>query len=249
MTRLTRWTLTLSLAVATTASAQTPAPPPPEPPRPWAGSIAAGIALTGGNTQTTTTNFAFDVLSDKTKRNVFKAEGLNLRSSQDGTSIVDRTNLAFRDEYGLSARTYAFGQFQYLRDVFKSIDYLMAPTAGLGYKLINSASTSLSADSSLGAVVEKNPGRERATSGAVTLGEKLNHKLSASATITQSFAALWKTKDFDDSLYVFGVGLASSLTPRTQIKVEFLDTYKNKPPSILVKKNDTALITSLVFKF
>jgi hypothetical protein len=83
----------------------------------------------------------------------------------------------------------------------------------------------------------------------VTLGEKLNHKLSAAATITQSFAALWKTDDFDDSLYVFGAGIASSLTPRTQIKVEFLDTYKNKPPSILVKKNDTALITSLVFKF
>lgn len=248
MTRVMCWTTLCTLLGAATAAAQTPAAPP-EPPRPWQGSIAAGLALTGGNTDTTTTNFAFDVQSDKTKRNVFKAEGLNLRSSQDGTSIVDRTNLAARDEYGLTSRSYVFGQFQYLRDVFKSIDYLMAPTVGVGYKLYNTAATTLAVDTSFGAVVEKNPGRERATSGAVTLGEKLSHKLSDAATLTQTFSGLWKTEDFDDTLYIFGAGIAASLTTRTQLKVEFLDTYKNKPPSILVQQNDTALITSIVFKF
>ncbi len=148
-----------------------------------------------------------------------------------------------------TSRSYVFGQFQYLRDVFKSIDYLMAPTAGVGFKAIDTPATSLSADTSFGAVVEKNPGRERTSAGAVTLGEKLSHRLSSSATITQSFAALWKTNNFDDALYVLSAGVASSLTTRTQIKVEFMDTYKSEPPSIFVKKNDTALITSLVFKF
>lgn len=248
MIRVTVWTSLCLCLSASVISAQTPAAPP-EPPRPWAGSVAAGLAVTGGNTDTTTTNFAFDVQTDKTKRNVFRAEGLNLRSTQDGTSIVDRTNLAIRDEYGLTARSYAFGQFQYLRDVFKNIDYLVAPTVGVGYKLVNSPATTLSVDSSVGAVLEKNPARDRTSSGAVTLGEKFSHKLSASATITQTFAGLWKTSDFDDALYLFGAGLATSITPRTQIKVEFLDTYKSRPPSVLVQKNDTALITSLVFKF
>jgi hypothetical protein len=42
------------------------------------------------------------------------------------TSIVDRTSLSVRDEITLSSRTCVFGQFSYLRDAFKEIDYLMS---------------------------------------------------------------------------------------------------------------------------
>jgi putative salt-induced outer membrane protein YdiY len=237
------------LGTAAPARAQAAAQPPPAPPKPWQGSVAAGVALTSGNTDTLTTNFAFDVQTDKTKRNVFKAEGLNLRSTQDGTSIVDRTSVSVKDEIALTGRLYAFGEFRYLRDVFKAIDYLMAPTAGLGYYLIDNDATTLSVDGSVGAIVEKNPGLARTTSGAVGVGEKFKHQLTSGAAITQTFAGLWKTDDFGDVLYTFGAGLAASLTERTQLKVEFVDTYKSRPPSLLVQKNDTALITSLVFKF
>jgi putative salt-induced outer membrane protein YdiY len=47
--------------------------------------------------------------------------------------------------------------FSYVRDRFKEIDYLMAPTAGLGYKLIANDQTTLDIDSSAGVVFEKNP--------------------------------------------------------------------------------------------
>ena len=232
------------------ALAQGAAPaPPPEPPKPWMGSIASGLAVTGGNADTLTTNLSFDLQSDKTKVNVFKAEGLNLRSSKDGESIVDRTSLAVRDEYKVTARSYVFGQFQYLRDVFKAIDYLMAPTGGVGLKVVDTDRTVLNVDGSVGAVVEKNPGVAKKTSGAVVVGEKFQHKVTPSATFTETFGALWKTKDVDDSLYTFGVGLAAAENSKVQLKFEFLDTYKNKPPSVLIKKNDTALVTSIVYKF
>ena len=54
------------LGLAGTAAAQTATPAP----APWTGSLAAGLALTGGNTSTATTNLAFTVESDKTRRNV-----------------------------------------------------------------------------------------------------------------------------------------------------------------------------------
>jgi putative salt-induced outer membrane protein YdiY len=63
-----------------------------------------------------------------------------------------------RDEYRLSTRAFVFGQNQYLRDEFKNIDYLLAPTAGLGYKLFDTATTKLTVDGSVGGVWEKNPG-------------------------------------------------------------------------------------------
>lgn len=234
------------LLLAASASAQTPAPAAPPPP--WSGALSAGIALTGGNTDTTTINVAFDVQSDKTQRNVIKAEGLNIRSSRDGDAIVDRTSLGIRDEFALTTRTYTFGQFQYLRDVFKSIDYLLSPTAGIGYKVINTDLTTLNVDAAVGGIFEKNPGLDRRANGAVTMGEKVSHKLGT-ATLTQSVNALWVATDFGDALYTFQAGVAADVWRSVQVKVDFLDTYKSEPPSPLIGKNDTALITSVAFKF
>jgi putative salt-induced outer membrane protein YdiY len=248
MTRTLRLCVLTAVLIGTAAVASAQNPPVPPPP-PWTASLAAGLALTGGNTSTTTTNLAFTVESDKTKRNVIKAEGLNLRSSRDGDAIVDRTSLQAQDNYSLTTRTYVFGRMQYLRDVFKSIDYLISPTGGVGYKVIDTMATSLVGEVAAGAVTEKNPGLERKTSGALTAGEKATHKISPAASLTESLTALWKTSDFGDSLVTFQAGLATDITPRTQLKVDFLDTYKSKPTSVLVKKNDTALIMSFVFKF
>lgn len=49
-------------------------------------------------------------------------------------------------------------------------------------------------------------------------------------------------------LYLFGVGIAASVTAATQIKVEFLDTYKARPPWPTVEKNDIAVLVSFVYR-
>ena len=36
---------------------------------------------------------------------------------------------------------------------------------------------------------------------------------------------------------------------RLELKVEFLDSYKRKPPNISIKKNDTAFVTTFAMKF
>jgi putative salt-induced outer membrane protein YdiY len=239
----------LGIPMAPPVLAQDPPAPADAPPAGWAGSLAAGLALTGGNTSTTTTNFAFTVESDKTRRNVFRAEGLNIRSSRDGEAIVDRTNLQVQDEYALTRRIYTFGRFQYLSDEFKAIDYLISPTGGLGYKFIDNPNSTLTADLAVGPAVEKNPGVDGRTTGALVAAQKAAHKLSTVATLTESLNVLWKTSDFGDSLLTFQAGLATDITPRTQLKVDFLDIFKSQPPSVEIKKNDTALIVAFVFKF
>ena len=60
--------------------------------------------------------------------------------------------------------------------------------------------------------------------------------------------ALWKTNDFEDALFTFGIGLAAAMSTRTQLKVELLDTFKNKPPSAEIKKNDVAVLMAIVYK-
>lgn len=245
--------ITLSLlATASSAAAQTPAavaPAPPPPPPGWTGSFGAGLALTQGNSDTSTINLAYDVKRDTGSKVLFTSKGLFIRGESEGALTTNRLAFEGRVDRKLSDRTSLFGQVQYLRDEFKQIDYLVSPTFGISRLLVKNARTEFAVDGGLGMVWEQNPGLELKTDGAVTAGQNFKHKLSDTAEITQRVSALWKMDDFDDGLYIFGVGLAANITGGTQIKAELLDTFKNKPPNAAVKKNDIAVLLSFVYKY
>jgi putative salt-induced outer membrane protein len=242
-----------SLLVPATLAAQEPPPcpclPPPGPPPVWTGSAGAGLGLTAGNSETRTLNLTFDVTRDAEKTHVFKANALYLWGSESGEDTVNRLAFEGRDEIKLTDRVFAFAQGQYLRDPFKAIDYLLAPTAGIGYKLVDTDRAKFSVDGGGGVTWEKNPGLDVRTYGAITAGEDLAYKLSETAVLTHAAAALWKADDFGDALYTISAGLAASLTTRTSVKIDVLDTYKSKPPTAEVEKNDIALIVALAYKF
>jgi putative salt-induced outer membrane protein YdiY len=231
------------LASAAPASAQAPTPMAP-----WTGAVSAGLAVTSGNTDTSTFNAAYDVTYDPKTSNVVKSDALLLRGKTQGVLSTDRFALNLRDQYKINGRAYVFGQNQYLRDTFKNIDYLLAPTAGIGYNVLGTMASKLDVDLGAGGVWEKNPGLDVTSSGAITAGEKLVQTITGTTTLTQSVSALWKTNDFGDSLVNAGVGVAMAVSSRTQFKIELQDSYKNKPPNAKTKKNDLATILALVFK-
>lgn len=241
--------LGISLAVLAAspniATAQTPPPPPPG----WAGSASAGLAMTQGNSDTSTVNAAYELLHDSGGPLVFKSAALLVWGKAEGTLTSDRLAWSGRVERKLNARTSLFGQTQYLRDSFKSIDYLVSPTVGVNRILFKNPRTELNVDGAVGVVWEQNPGLELQTDGAVAAGQQFTHKLTATTELREKVNALWKMDDFEDALYTFGVGLAASISTRTQMKVEFLDTYKARPPFATVEKNDIAVLLSFVYKF
>ena len=233
------------LPVFASAQPADPAPPPPG----WTGSASAGYAMTAGNNDTSTVNAAYDIKRDTGSAYLFKSAALLLYGRAEDVTTSDRLSLDGRVERRLNTRTSIFGQTQYLRDEFKQIDYLVSPTVGISRLLAKNDRTELNVDAGVGAVWEKNPDLELNTDGAVTAGQKFTHKLTDTTELTQKVTALWKMDDFGDALYVFGAGLAASVTGGTQIKIEFLDTYKARPPSDEVKKNDIATLVSFVYKF
>jgi len=191
---------------------------------------------------------AYDATYDPRRKNVVKSDGLMLRGKTEGTVSANRLGLNVRDEYRLTPKVFVFGQNQYLKDEFKNIDYLLAPTAGVGYKFFDSEATKLSVDGSAGGVWEKNPGVDVNGSGALALGQKLSQTVTSTTTLTQAFSGLWKTSDLEDALYTLGVSLAASMSARTQLKAEVLDTFKNRPPIPTVQKNDVAVLMAIVYK-
>ena len=228
----------------TVAHAQTPPPPPPG----WIGSAGAGLALTQGNSDTSTVNIGYEMKRDTGSNILFGSTGLFIRGEAAGELTTNRLAFDGRVDRKLSDRTSVFGQAQYLRDSFKEIDYLISPTVGVSRLLVKNDRTEFGVDGGVGGVWEKNTGLDTDLDGAVVAGQKLAHKLTATTTLTERVAALWKMDDFDDALYTFGIGLAASITAATQLKVELLDTFKNKPPSASVDKNDVAVLVSFVYK-
>ena len=227
-----------------------PPPPPPEPPPPaWSGSLGAGLAVTSGNTDTSTLNVSFDVASRPKMRHVFKAEALYLRGEEDDELNVDRFGAKARHEYNFRPKVFLFGQLEYLRDPFKDIDYLVAPTAGVGYKVFDTEDLQLAFDGGLGMKWEKSTADGSNTDGAVAAGQRFLRKLSKNATFTQSIAALWAMDDFGDALYTFKIGLAAGVTQRLQLKFELVDLYKTKPLEATIEKNDVSIVTAIAYKF
>jgi putative salt-induced outer membrane protein YdiY len=233
------------LQVGAPAWAQTSPPPPPG----WAGSASAGLALTSGNSDTSSVNVAYDVKRDAGGPYLFKSAGLFLYGKSEDVLTSDRLSFDGRLERKLTDRASLFGQAQYLRDAFKSIDYLVAPTVGLNYLLVKNERSELGVDGGVGGVWEKNPGLDTDLDGALTAGQRFSQKLTTTTELIEKVAALWKMDDFGDALYTFSIGLAASVTGGTQLKIEFLDTYKAKPPLETVQKNDIATLVSFVYKF
>lgn len=239
------WTVVISIGYAASAIAQTTAPPPPPG---WAGSAGAGLAMTSGNSDTSTINAAYELKRDTGGPYLFRSGGLLLYGKSQDVLTSDRLSLDGRVERKLSERTSVFGQTQYLRDEFKAIDLLVAPTVGLSHLLVKNERTEFGLDGGVGGVWERNPGFDTDLDGALTAGQKFSHKLTATTEVIERAAALWKMDDFDDALYTFGAGIAASITAATQLKVEFLDTFKARPlPGI--EKNDIATLVSFVYKF
>jgi putative salt-induced outer membrane protein YdiY len=142
-----------------------------------------------------------------------------------------------------------FAQVDYLRDTFKLIDYLVAPTAGVGVKIVNTDKATFFVDVGAGTVSEKNPGVDVRTSAALTAGEKVTFQLTPTASIKHSATGLWKASDVSDGLYTVSFGVATRISERLQLSLDLLDTFKNKPPTPATKRNDVAFMTAVTAKF
>jgi len=252
-------TFVLVLFVAAPAVAQVaePAPPPcacpcpcPEPPPPpLQGSLSAGLALTSGNTDTSSFNLGFNLVYDPKTHSLFRADAFYLRSANNGAATTDKAAANLRFEYGVTARTYAFAQVGYLRDRFKNVLYLITPMAGGGYFFIKEKNLELTADASVGGAFESDSGFDATNSGAFSVGQGFVWKISPRATFTEKATGLWKMNHWSDSFYHFELGLAASITKASELKILYLVDTKNKPNPDTLKKTDTALIAAFVYKF
>jgi len=213
------------------------------------GSAGFGLSLTQGNSDTLNINATIDNTYDPKTKNAMRWNALFLRGKQNGVLSVYRVSAMFRDEYTVNHRVFTFAQIDALHDTFKGIDYVVAPAAGVGYKIIDTKPTSFNVDAGVGGLVEKDIGSPATGSGALTVSEKLVHQLSDTTTLKEGATSLLKMSNFADGLYTFQIGIAARVNSRLQLTVDLLDTFKNQPVDGLTHKHDLAVVTGIVAKY
>lgn len=249
MSKKLPWLTVAFLLAAATARAQDtcPCPPAPPPEPAWKASLGGGLSLTGGNTNVDSYNLSVSVAHDPHRRNSARLDGLYLRSTQDGETTADKASASLRDEYRLG-RAYLLAQLGYLRDPLKQLDYLLSPSLGAGYRLLDRKGLLLSADASLGGALERLQDRDGTSAFALSVSQHLEWQASPSLKLAEKASALWKTGDFEDAYYHFEAGLVAGLAKRLEFKLLLVDDYKRKPASPGLKRNDTAFVAALVVK-
>jgi putative salt-induced outer membrane protein len=226
-----------------------PCPPPAPAPPAWTGSLGGGLSLSGGNSDTRSYNLDFALKHDPGTKRVFKADGIYLRGDAGGEATVDRARLGARYEYTLGGdgRFLGFGELRFQRDVLKDVERLISPMVGVGYRLLDADDLKVGVDAGVGLAFEKLDGLDGTTDGAVSAGESASWKISKNASLVQAARGLWKVSEFGDAYYHFDLGVLASLTNRFDLKLGFVDDYKSRPPAGK-KKNDTAILATIVFK-
>ena len=215
----------------------------------WSGAAGAGLSLTTGNTDTTDLNLSFDVMRDPKTRNLIKFGALYIRGTANDVVNKDRARLYFRDYYTLTDRVFFFGSFDYHRDPFKAINYIVNPIAGLGYMAYSTDRLQLNFSGGSGPIWEKNTGLEGDTTGSLNAGQELEFHISETARLTEKISGLWKTRDLGDALYHFVTALSVSIIENMELKIEFHFGHKSKPTGTDILRNDTATLLSFVYKF
>jgi putative salt-induced outer membrane protein YdiY len=215
----------------------------------WTATVGGGLALTSGNTDSLSYNFALDAAYGRKTGNLLKWTALYLRGTQNDVLVVNRLSVGIRNDYTFSPRVFAFARADYLHDTFKRIDYFAAPAVGIGYKIVETPRTRFYVDLGGGSVTERNLGNSAKTTAAVQAGESIQHQLTSTAAIKHAITAVWNTNDFGSGLYTGSVGIATRISSRLQLSVDLLDTFKTRAATVDTDRNDINVVVAVTAKY
>jgi putative salt-induced outer membrane protein len=247
---------TLLALAPTVAALADEAPPPPQ--DVWIGKGQLGFLSSHGNSDAESLNAAVDLLRyDGAWKNEFNVVGLYGKNA--GIVSAERWETRGQSNYTISGDLFAFGGLRYEHDLFDGFQYQASLTGGIGYKLINTDDTKLTAQigagyrrlrpetidkDDSGKVISRTP--LDATGDAIgTVGVDFSHAFTKTTTLTNKFLM---EAGSSDTLLHDDLALTVKMSDKLALSVGYGITDNTKPPAPL-KKLDTVATVNLVFGF
>ena len=240
----------MTVGVAFTSQAQTPAPVATTPVAPatppWTGSAAAGLTFTRGNSRTLLATVNLEAQHKWDLNELLlgadgtygKSSGVKNAESIDGKAQYNRL---------LTERLYYGAKVDALSDAIASINYRLSISPLAGYYLIKGTNDTLAVEAGPGFVVQKLGATTRGYA-TLRLGERFEHKFSATAKLWQNFEIIPQVDKFNNYYVNAEIGIESAISKDWSLRSYIQDTYYNIPaPGRL--KNDIKLVTGIAYKF
>jgi putative salt-induced outer membrane protein len=240
---MSRWILLLfALVPAILHAAETAAE---QPPNTWQGEGELGFSSTSGNTESENLNASLG-LSRQAENWKHSISLEAFRAKTDGETTVDLVELRERSEYGLSERSYAYGQLRYQDDEFSGYDYQATVTVGAGSRLLEGEKHRLDASAGVGVRRVKDSASGDSDDEGI-VGADLLYEYIISETASLSERLLVEAGD-DNTYSESETALATRINGALSAKISYLVKHNSEvPPGI--EKTDRFVTVSLVYGF
>lgn len=244
----------MAVLMAGVVTAQEAKPATTAPVAPWSTSVAVGVNVARGNTETMLLNGK--VMSEFKKDRNEISLGLEGNYGETDVELADgttETQANVENAHGvadyrrlINTRTYGYLNGDVRNDNIAEIDYRLMVGPGVGQYLIKSDTMNLGVEAGPSYIKEKVAGIEDDTV-ALRVAEKYDFKLSATAKLWESVEVLPSFEDFSDTLINAEVGAEAAMNARLSLRLVFQDKYDSTPGAGL-EHNDLVLIGGLSYK-
>ena len=263
--------LVTNIVTVTNVIVATPPPPPAPMPAdvptlaappakiPWNGSIAAGLTLTRGNSDTLLVT-AGALTEKKGPVNEWSlgadgAYGENKVTTGTGTNktsqYVKNTDMAHlfgQYNHLFSEKFYGYLRVNALHDGISDLQYRLTIGPGAGYYLLKETNTTLAVESGAAVVFER-LGNEDNSYATLRFAERFEHKFfEQKARLWQNAEILPQVDDFNNFIVNAEIGIETALSKKLSLQTFVVDNFINEPASGRLQ-NDVKIVSGLKYKF
>jgi putative salt-induced outer membrane protein YdiY len=211
----------------------------------WKHTIAAGLSLAQGNSESRQVNIEATT-SCKSDAAETRLGAVGAYGESEGATSEENARVHAQHDRTIVAGTYAYLNAELFYDKVAAVDYRVVVGPGIGHKLINSE-TSLLALEAGASYVEESLADEAGGGGlSLRVMQRYQHSLSGGARIWETVELLPELDFFAACLLPAELGVETAISKQLSMRIVLRDKYDGEPASGS-EENDVSIRASLVF--
>jgi len=216
----------------------------------WKTEAGLGFLMTGGNSETQSTNAKLSTVRDTEKwTQSGSLEALGASSTDTATEVETTTAEKYvakaKGDYKVSKANFLFIGADYNDDRFSGFDYQATIAAGYGRNILQNEKQTLKAEVGPGVLFDKPNGEESDNEGIIRLAANYEYKFSGQASFTQDLT-VDIAEDFNITESVSA--LTAKISNRMAMKASFKARNTSEVP-LNTEETDTETALTLVYSF
>ena len=213
----------------------------------WSGTVAAGLTLTSGNSESVLTTAAVNV-RHYNPTNEWNLGGDGAYGENQRVENTETLHGFSQFNHQFDARWYGYARGDALHDGIADVDYRLTASPGAGYYFIKSRRTMLAGESGPSAVSEELDDEGGRYYMSARVAERFEHKIDDRTRLWNNLELLPQVDRPDNFLVNLELGVESALTKKISLRTVLQDNFANEPAPGH-KDNDVKLVSGLGYKF